>query len=165
MHSSLPWFKVGKILFTPASTGKYITDSALNKPNQEHSAPQKSFLRLGSYYLPQAHFSSTHPCKIPPCFYLCSTAFLRIECTPGNWFPDCKISNTAKYILLVLTEMAEETFLCSSLKADALFLHIENLYRTGMKGCLKVWSAKLSFCSPGKDLNAKNHCIIISLFH
>lgn len=142
MHSSLPWFKVGRILFTQASTGKYITYSALNKPNQEHSAPQKNFLRLGSYYLPQGHFSSTHPCKIPPYFYCVVQHFL--EYTPGNWFQNCKISNTAKYILLVLTEMAEETFLCSSLKTDALFLHVENRNER----LLKVWSAKLSFCSP-----------------
>lgn len=137
MHSSLaPWFKVGKNLFTPASTGKYITHSALNKANQEHAAPQKSFLRLG----PTCHkdiFSSTHPSKIPPAFICVVQHFLRIEHTPRNWFPNCKIANTAKYTLLVLAAMAEDTFLGSNLKTYALFLHTENLYRTRIKGCLK----------------------------
>lgn len=134
MQSSLaPWSKVGENLFTPASTGKYITYSALNKANQEHAAPQKSSLRLD----PTCHkdiFSSTHPCKIPPAFICVVQHFLRIECTPRNWFPNCKIANTntAKYILLVLAEMAEDTFLGSN-----LFLHTENLYRARIKGCLK----------------------------
>lgn len=151
MQSSLaPWPKVGKNLFTPPSTGKYITYSALNKANQEHAAPQKSSLRLG----PTCHkdiFSSTHPCKIPPAFICVAQHFLRIECTPRNWFPNCKIANTntAKYILLVLAEMAEDTFLGSN-----LFLHTENV-QSKNKRLLKVCSAKFSFYRPSKNRNAK----------
>lgn len=125
--------KQGENLFTPACPGKYVTYSASNKANQEHSAPQKKLSEIRPL-LPatRTSFPALIPVKLPPYFHLLLTAFLRIECKPRNWFPNCKISDTAKCISLVLTGMAEEPeAIC------IVFSHTENLYRTRMTGCLK----------------------------
>lgn len=74
--------------------------------------------------------------KVTPVFICVATACFRIKCMPRNCFPNCKISNNVHYVLPFLIEMVEQTFICTHLKIDALFLHTENLYKTRKKKCL-----------------------------